>query len=146
MYLFRYLLPLLLTALAVPLHAGQYNYLSAEALELMLRQQVPLTIVDIQVEQEFAAGHIKGAQPTYAYPVKTGPDQAKLDAIASRLINSDTPVVIVCPRGAGGAERTFQYLASKGVATHRLLILEKGQAGWNCPDLTEKISPPWEGE
>lgn len=42
------------------------------------------------------------------------------------------------PGAPGGAERTYQYLAAKGVATSRLLILEKGQAGWNCPDLTEK--------
>lgn len=104
----------------------------------MLRQQTPLTIIDIQVEQEFAAGHIKGAQPTYAYPVKTEQDQAKLDAITATLNSTDSPVVIVCPRGAGGAERTFHYLATKGVATSRLLILEKGQAGWNCPDLTDK--------
>lgn len=139
MSLFRPLFALLLLiVLAVPVLAGQYNYISAEKLEQMLRQNAPLTIVDIQVEQEFAASHIKGAQPTYAFPVKTEQEQAKLEAITATLHNSDTPVVIVCPRGGGGAERTFQYLAAKGVETSRLLILEKGQAGWNCPDLTEK--------
>lgn len=128
----------LLLVLAAAATAASYNYISAERLEQMLRQKAAVTIVDIQLEEEFAAGHISGAQPTYAYPVKSGQDQAKLDAILSQLNSTDTPVVIVCPRGAGGAERTYQYLAAKGVATSRLLILEKGQAGWNCPDLTEK--------
>lgn len=139
MFLFR-LLPCLLalSLLSAPVFADQYNYISAERLEQLLRQQAPLAIVDIQVEQEFTAGHIKGAQPTYAFPVKTAQDQAKLDAVAASLGKSDTPVVIVCPRGAGGAERTFQYLAAKGIATERLQILEKGQSGWSCTDLTEK--------
>lgn len=140
MYLVR-LLPCLLALLLLStlVFAGQYNYMSAERLEQMIRQQEPLTIVDIQVEPEFSAAHIKGAQPTYAFPVKTEQDQAKLDAVAANLLKNDTPVVIVCPRGAGGAERTFQYLLAKGIAQQRLQILEKGQAGWNCADLTEKI-------
>lgn len=135
----RLLLSLLaLLAAVVPTLAGDFNYISAEKLEQMLRQKLPVSIVDIQVEPEFETAHIKGAQPTYAYPVKSTQDQAKLDALLPSLIGSDTPVVIVCPRGGGGAERTHQYLAAKGIAPSRLLILEKGQAGWNCPDLTEK--------
>ena len=47
------------------------------------------------------------------------------------------PVVIICPRGAGGATRTYDYLLSQGIAAERLLILEKGQEGWACPTLTE---------
>jgi hypothetical protein len=46
-------------------------------------------------------------------------------------------VVIVCPRGAGGARRTYNYLRDKGIAAERLLILEKGQEGWTCGALTE---------
>lgn len=92
----------LLLVLAAAATAASYNYISAERLEQMLRQKAAVTIVDIQLEEEFAAGHISGAQPTYAYPVKSGQDQAKLDAILSQLNSTDTPVVIVCPRGAGG--------------------------------------------
>ncbi|MHB1399384.1 MAG: rhodanese-like domain-containing protein [Trichloromonadaceae bacterium] len=136
MHLLLALLALLVAA--VPTVAGDFNYISAEKLEQMLRQQLPVSIVDIQVEPEFNTAHIKGAHATYAYPVKSAQDQAKLDALLPALSGSDTPVVIVCPRGAGGAERTQQYLAAKGIAPSRLLILEQGQAGWNCPDLTMK--------
>lgn len=135
----RLLLALLtLLVAAVPSVAGDFNYISAEKLEQMLRQQLPVSIVDIQVEAEFHTAHIKGAQPSYAYPVKSAQDQAKLDALLPALKDGDTPVVIVCPRGAGGAERTQQYLAAKGIAPSRLLILEQGQAGWNSADLTVK--------
>ena len=45
--------------------------------------------------------------------------------------------MIVCPRGAGGAKRTYDHLLQQGIAAERLLILEKGQEGWACAPLTE---------
>ncbi len=116
---------------------SQYNYISSTDLETRLNANLPTNIVDIQVEEEFSQHHIKGAIPTHAYPVKSDEDHAKLDAKLAQLNANTDPVVIVCPRGAGGAKRTYDYLLQQGVAAERLLILEKGQAGWTCAPLTE---------
>jgi len=116
---------------------GPYNYISAAELEARLTANQPVNIVDIQVEEEFAQHHIKGATPTYAYPVKSDTDRAKLDATVEQLKGNADPVVVVCPRGAGGAKRTYDYLQQQGIAAERLLILEKGQEGWACAPLTE---------
>lgn len=125
------LLPL--TALA----AVPYNYISAAALEARLTAKEPTHLVDIQVEEEFAKHHITGATATFAYPVKSDADKAKLEVTLSKLKSDNAPVVVICPRGAGGATRTYDYLLSQGIAAERLLILEKGQEGWACTALTE---------
>ena len=117
---------------------GNYNYISATDLENRLTSNQPTNIIDIQVEEEFAQHHIKGASPTYAYPVKSDTDRAKLDASVQRLKTNDDPVVVVCPRGAGGATRTYDYLLQQGISAERLAILENGQSGWTCAPLTEK--------
>ena len=85
---------------------GKYNYISAKDLEARLNASQPTNIVDIQVEEEFSQHHIKGAIPTYAYPVKSDDDRAKIDTTVEQLRTNADPVVIVCPRGAGGATRT----------------------------------------
>ena len=116
---------------------GKYNYISATDLEARLTTNQPTNIVDIQVEEEFAQHHIKGAIPTYAYPVKSDADRAKIDATIEQLKTNDDPVVVVCPRGAGGATRTYDYLLQQGISSERLVILENGQGGWSCAPLTE---------
>ena len=116
---------------------GKYNYISAADLETRLTAELPTNIVDIQVEDEFSQHHIKGATPTYAYPVKSDADRSKLNTIVEQLKANTDPVVIVCPRGAGGAKRTYDYLLQQGISAERLLILEKGQEGWSCTPLTE---------
>ena len=116
---------------------SKYQYITAQALQERLTAGQPTNLVDIQVEEEFAKQHIKGAVPTYAYPVKSADDTAKLDAVVGKLKANNDPVVIVCPRGAGGATRTYDYLLTRGIAAERLLILEKGQEGWACAPLTE---------
>ena len=115
----------------------QYRYITAQALQERLTAGQPTNLVDIQVEEDFARQHIKGAVPTYAYPVKSADDTAKLGAVVDKLKANNDPVVIVCPRGAGGATRTYDYLLTQGIAAERLLILEKGQEGWACAPLTE---------
>jgi thiosulfate/3-mercaptopyruvate sulfurtransferase len=116
---------------------SKYNYISASDLEARLTANQPTNIVDIQVEDEFAQHHIKGAIATYAYPVQSDADRAKINATVEQLKSNADPVVIVCPRGAGGATRTYDYLLQQGISADRLLILEKGQSGWACAPLTE---------
>lgn len=117
--------------------AADYNYISATELEARLSDGVPMHIVDIQVPEDFAKRHIKGATPTYAYPVETDADKAKLAVVLERLKRDSDLIVIVCPRGAGSATRTYDYLVAQGIAPARLLILEKGLSGWSCVPLTE---------
>ena len=133
-----FLLLLCCTLLPVSAFAADtYHYISAAALEARLSAKEPIHLVDIQVEEEFAKHHITGATATYAYPVKTEADKAKLQAVLTKIKADSAPVVVICPRGAGGATRTYDYLLSQGIAAERLLILEKGQEGWACPTLTE---------
>ena len=135
----RYFFILLSTILLIPgiTFASEYNYISAAELESRLTTSQPTNIVDIQVEEEFVQHHIKGASPTYAYPVKSDTDRAKLDATIEQLNTNSEPVVIVCPRGGGGAKRTYDYLLQQSISSERLLILEEGQGGWPYPQLTE---------
>ena len=109
---------------------GEYQFISATDLKQRLERHEGLMLLDIQVETEFARHHIEGAVPTYAYPVKSETDRSKLDAAVLQLAGHERPVVIVCPRGEGGAKRTYDYLLQKGVAEGRLAILEGGQQGW----------------
>jgi rhodanese-related sulfurtransferase len=128
----------LVTTLAASAGAASYRYMPAAELERRLKAKEPVVVLDIQVEPEYREHRIKGAKPTYAYPVKSPEDKAKLEAALKEIASSKAPVVIVCPRGAGGAERTVDYFLEKGVSADRLYILEKGQAGWSCAELTER--------
>ncbi len=115
--------------------SGNYQYMSATEVQEKLAVQAPMSLVDIQVEDEFSRHHISGALATYAYPVKSEQDRQKLAPLLSALQNGQQPVVIICPRGKGGAKRTYDFLQSGGIAAERLFILEKGQAGWPYPEL-----------
>ena len=115
-----------------------YKYYKAELLKNSIENQDDKLIVDIQVEEEFDNHHIKGAIATYSYPVKTDEDKAKLDKIFEDLNNSKDDIVIICPRGQGGAKRTYDYLKEKGIVESRLFILENGQEGWPYEELLEK--------
>jgi rhodanese-related sulfurtransferase len=117
--------------------ASDRAYIKAADLEARLKAGQPTSILDIQVEAEFASHHISGALATYAYPVKNDSDKSKVEALVEKLKSSADPVVIVCPRGAGGATRTYDYLLERGIAAERLQILENGQSGWNYAELTE---------
>ena len=125
---------------AVAAEEGTYNYLTAEALKVKIESREALTLLDIQVEPEFGEHHIPGALATYAYPVKSDDERGRLDTLLPQLQANGDPVVIVCPRGAGGAKRAYDHLLVRGIAPERLVILEKGQEGWPYPELTEKIA------
>lgn len=131
---------LLMTAAAVlclcsaPFTALAYQYISPEEVKQGLADKAAMTLIDIQVEKEFNQHHINGAIATYAYPVKKDQDRALLEpAIASLKVNSDK-IVVVCPRGGGGAKRAYDYMLKSGLPEERLFILTKGQSGWPYPE------------
>jgi len=123
-----------------PLQAAErrYNTISPEELRTRIQSGAQQCILDIQVEENFAGHHIQGAVPTYAYPVKSEADKDRIENEMARLQADDDPIIIVCPRGEGGARRTYDYLLEKGIEEDRLYILEKGQGGWPYEDLLER--------
>ncbi|WP_041961968.1 rhodanese-like domain-containing protein [Sulfurospirillum cavolei] len=115
---------------------SSYNYITAEeTAELIRKDPSKVVIVDIQEKPGFAKEHLKGAHETYAYPVKTDAEKARLAELLPD-IKPDQKVVIVCPRGAGGADRTYDYYLEKGLKKEQLFTLKNGQEGWP----REKIS------
>lgn len=115
--------------------AADYNYIKTDDFKSWLEKGKEVIIVDIQVPDEFAKRHFPEAIETNAYPVKNDEDRARLEKTLERIAATSTEVVIVCPRGEGGAKRTYDFLHSQGVAESRLLILEKGMEGWPYPSL-----------
>lgn len=125
----------IIIAAATSVIAADYNYISPERVKKNLETNIEMLIVDIQEEPDYKKQHIQGALATYAYPVKSDSDRAKLDAAVSAQKQTNKPVVIVCPRGKGGAKRSYDYLKSHGITEDKLAILEKGMAGWPFPHL-----------
>jgi len=120
----------ILLLVAAVAFAADYNYVSPDKFKEWMTTGKKTIIVDIQVPAEFAKRHIKGSIETNAYPVKSDEERKRLDAVLGTINASEDDVVIVCPRGGGGARNTYDYLKSKGVAESRLFILEKGIEGW----------------
>jgi thiosulfate/3-mercaptopyruvate sulfurtransferase len=125
--------------IVVPAIAGEvtYNYIASDDLKARLLSDESMTVLDIQVKEEFDRHHIRGAVATYAYPVKSGEEKARIASVYASLIDGSGSVIIVCPRGGGGAKRTCDYLVSRGIEAQRLLILENGQGGWPYPEMLE---------
>ncbi len=115
-----------------------FNYYTQNDLKVALESKQPLTLVDIQVPEDFEAHHIIGAIETNAFPAKTDEELLRLNSIVEKAKGSSEPIVIVCPRGAGGAQRSIEYLQQSGIPSAQLYILENGQEGWPYEDLLEK--------
>ena len=109
---------------------AEYNYISAEeTAELMREDASKLVLVDIQEVGDFKKEHLQGAIKTYAYPVKTDEERARLAALLPD-ISDDQKVIIICPRGGGGADRAYDFYLKKGVKKQNLFTLTDGQHGW----------------
>jgi rhodanese-related sulfurtransferase len=63
-------------------------------------------------------------------------DKQKLNKVLPTLLATQNDVVVVCPRGGGGAKNAYDYLKEKGVSEKRLFILEDGMQGWPYKELT----------
>lgn len=126
------LLMLMVAAAAV---AADYRYVAPEKFKEWQESGKKAIIVDIQVPAEFEKRHFKGSIETGAYPVKTDEERKKLDKTLEQINASKDDVVIICPRGGGGAKNTYDYLKGKGVEEKRLFILAKGMEGWPYPEM-----------
>ena len=126
---------LILCLLTVAALAADYRFVKQETFKQWLESGKKMVLVDIQPPADFAKKHFKGALETGAYPVKSDEEKKRLDLILDRINSSQDDVVIVCPRGGGGAKNTWDYLIAKGIPVSRLYILEKGSEGWPYPEL-----------
>jgi rhodanese-related sulfurtransferase len=129
------LLVLMMAMVTTSAMATGYNYVTPEVFKVWLESGKEVVIVDIQAPEEFGKRHFRGSLETNAYPAKTEEEHARIDQILTRINTTSLEVVIVCPRGGGGARNTYDYLRSKGVLAERLYILEKGIEGWPYPEM-----------
>ena len=117
----------------------QYNYISAEeTAELIRENSSDVLIVDIQEKEAFSNEHLKGAVSTYAYPVKTDEEKARIEALLPQA-KAAKKVVVVCPRGGGGADRTYDFLLENGVKKENIVTLTNGQEGWPREQITDVL-------
>lgn len=116
-----------------------YNYITAdETAELIRTNPEKIVLVDIQEKPGFSKEHLKGAVATYAYPVKK---QDELDRLAKLVptIKPDQKVIIICPRGGGGADRTYDFFLKKGLNKDNLFTLKNGQEGWPRKEISDVL-------
>lgn len=110
--------------------SGKYNFISPDDLQKRIEAKSPMIMVDICSVDQFAKAHIPGSIETNAYPVETDEQRAALGQLLPRILESSDDVIVLCPRGGGGAKRTYDFYKANGVAESRLLILEKGVEKW----------------
>ncbi|BHH85611.1 rhodanese-like domain-containing protein [Desulforhopalus sp. 52FAK] len=132
------LIMLLVLGTVVSASAGDYNYIDAKNMKEKIETGSDVIIVDIQVEKEFKEHRLPGSIATYAYPVKTDAERAQIDKAVQMFKESGQDVVIVCPRGKGGAKRCYDYMMKNDVPAEKIYILEKGIAGWPYKEMFEK--------
>jgi len=131
--LFGLLLSLLVCSSAT---AGDYSFVKAGDFKSWLQDGKKMAIIDIQPAADFQQQHFLGSIETNAYPVKSAEERQRLDKTIPQLTASTESVVVVCPRGGGGAKGTYDYLKSKGIDEKRLFILEGGMQGWPHKEMT----------
>jgi len=130
----------LLTVLCLALFAGSavaanYNFITPDEMKAWIDRKQAFSIVDIQVEKEFALHHLPGSIATYAYPVKTDEERSAIAKAVEQYGKDGNPIVVVCPRGAGGAQRCYDYLKENNIPEEKLTILKGGIEGWPYKEL-----------
>jgi rhodanese-related sulfurtransferase len=116
----------------------KFNYLEPDQFKQWLENDKPMIIVDIQDKAAFDAHHFSGSIETNAFPVKTGAEEKQIDPAVVAYKESGNDVVVICPRGGGGAKRCYSYLKSQGVPEEQLTILKGGVDKWPHRDMLVK--------
>lgn len=115
-----------------------YNYVSPDEFKGWLEGGKPVLIVDIQVADEFKEHHFKNSIETNAFPVNTDEERKQIDRAVQVYKETGHDVVVVCPRGGGGAKRCYDYLQESGVPKDKLTILKGGVEKWPYKEMLEK--------
>jgi len=118
----------------------KYNYITADETAKLIREEPSkIVLIDIQEKGDFEEEHLQGAISTYAYPVKTDAERARIEALIPQ-IKPDQKVIVICPKGGGGADRAYDLLLSKGIAKENLVTLKDGQYGWPRDSIKDVIA------
>lgn len=128
----------LLCTMALTALAAGYSYVEPADFKKWLESGKTMKIVDIQTHDDFVSHHFTGSLETNAFPGKSSEDKKKLEKMLPRLTGGSEEIVVVCPRGGGGAKNTVDYLRENGIAEKRLIILKGGMQGWPYRELTVK--------
>jgi rhodanese-related sulfurtransferase len=120
---------------AASAHAGEYHYVSQDDMKKWLESNKEMVIVDIQPAKDFARQHFAGAVETNAFPVENDAERHRLDHAVEVGKGNNKDVVVVCPRGKGGAKRCYDFLRENGIAPERLYILTDGMDKWPYKEL-----------
>jgi rhodanese-related sulfurtransferase len=107
-----------------------FNYVKADDFKQWLDSGKAMVLVDIQVKNEFSLHHFKDSIETNAFPVETEEQRKMLNPAVAGAKKAGTDVVVICPRGGGGAKRCYSYLKAQGIPEEKLFILEGGIAKW----------------
>lgn len=133
------LIGLLLLTTASMAVAGKYNYVGKDEFKSWLMDGKSMVIVDIQEKDAFAKHHFPNSIETNAFPVKTDTQRRSIDPAVEKAKASMDDVIVVCPRGGGGAKRCYDYLKEQGVSDNKLYILKGGVDKWPYRDML--VSP-----
>lgn len=114
-----------------------FNYVKAEEFKQWLESGKSMVLVDIQAKNEFPLHHFKDSIETNAYPLDTEEQRKLLDPAVIAAKKAGTDVVVICPRGGGGAKKAYDYLKSQGIANEKLYILEGGVEKWPYKELLQ---------
>ena len=112
-----------------------FNYVSPGDFKQWLEADKAMIIVDIQDKAAFAAHHFPGSIETNSFPVKSEAEKKRIDPAVTEFMKTGNDVVVICPRGGGGAKRCYSYLKSQGVAEDKLYILKGGVDKWPHRDI-----------
>ncbi len=113
--------------------SGGRQYITADQLKADMDAGKDLFLLDIQPEENFNKNHLRSAVATFAFPVKTDEEKAKVDDVLDEAAGK--ALIIVCPGGKSGANNTWDHLVSSGYDMSTVYILENGQNGWPYPEL-----------
>ncbi len=107
-----------------------FNYVNAADFKQWLESGKTMVLVDIQVKDEYSLHHFKDSIETNSFPVETEEQKKMIDPAVAAAKKAGTDVVVLCPRGGGGAKKCYTYLKEQGIPEAKLFILEGGIAKW----------------
>lgn len=116
-----------------------FNYVSPRDFKKWLEADKAMIIVDIQDKAAFAAHHFPGSIETNSFPVQSEAEKKRIDPAVAEFKKTNNDVVVICPRGGGGAKRCYSYLKSQGVAEDKLYILKGGVDKWPHRDMLSAV-------
>lgn len=116
-----------------------YQYMTPDQLKERIDKKQGVMLIDVRPEENYKAGHIKGALSTASYPNNTKEQWAALSELKAQIETTLDPVVIIGMNGKEGAQNAISYFASQGIDERKFHILEGGGNNWPHEDMLEIV-------